>query len=140
MQKGEEEKNAYLKLTAGNVDENSVKLLDVAGIDAGKTLFKANCVACHGPEGQGLVGPNLTDTYWLHGGDIKDVFKTIKYGVVEKGMRSWKEDFSPIQMAQLASFVKSLGGTNPTGAKAPEGTLYDSKTGAVKSDSTVASK
>jgi cytochrome c oxidase cbb3-type subunit 3 len=140
MQKGEEEKNAYLKLTASNVDENSVKLLDVAGIDAGKTLFKTNCVACHGPEGQGLVGPNLTDTYWIHGGDIKDVFKTIKYGWPEKGMRSWKEDFSPIQIAQLASFVKSLGGTSPANPKAPEGTLFDDKAGAAKTDSSVAAK
>lgn len=140
MQKGEEEKNAYLKLSANNVDENSVKLLDVAGIDAGKALFKANCVACHGPEGQGLVGPNLTDTYWLHGGNIKDVFKTIKYGVVEKGMRSWKEDFSPIQIAQLASYVKSLAGSNPAGPKAPEGTQYDDKTAGAPGDSTVAAK
>ena len=125
IQKADAEKEAYLKLSANNVDENSVKVLDAAGVDAGKALFTSNCVACHGPEGQGLVGPNLTDNYWIHGGDIKDVFKTIKYGYPDKGMRSWKEDFSPVQMAQLASFVKSIKGTNPPGPKEAQGTLFE---------------
>ncbi len=126
MKIADEEKTAYLAKSANNVDENSVVMLDAASIASGKALFTANCVACHGTAGEGnTVGPNLTDTYWIHGGKINDVFKTIKYGVVEKGMRSWKEDFSPIQMAQLASFVKSLKGTNPPNAKAPQGDLYD---------------
>jgi cytochrome c oxidase cbb3-type subunit 3 len=101
-------------------------------------LFTQNCVACHGPEGGGnAVGPNLTDTYWLHGGDIKDVFKTIKYGWPEKGMRSWKEDFSPVQIAQLASFVKNLAGTHPADAKEPQGELFNDGE-APKTDSSVA--
>ena len=54
----------------------------------------------------GQVGPNLTDEYWLHGGSVQDIFKTIKYGWPEKGMKSWKDDFSPRQMAQLTSYVK----------------------------------
>ena len=141
MQKAEAEKEAYLKLSANNVDENSVKLVDVTGIEAGKALFTTNCVACHGAEGQGLVGPNLTDNYWIHGGDIKDVFKTIKYGYPDKGMRSWKEDFSPIQMAQLASFVKSIKGTNPATPKEPQGTLFEENaTGNAVPDSTVSVK
>lgn len=140
MEKAEVEKAAYLKLTASNVDENSVKLLDAAGIDAGKTLFTTNCVACHGPEGGGLVGPNLTDAYWLHGGDIKAVFKTIKYGWPDKGMRSWKDDFSPVQIAQLASFVKSLQGSHPSNPKEPQGTLSGDTEVAPKADSAVAAK
>jgi cytochrome c oxidase cbb3-type subunit 3 len=139
MEKAEVEKQAYLSLSANNVDENSVKKLDESGIASGKALFTQNCVACHGAEGQGnAVGPNLTDTYWLHGGDIKDVFKTIKYGWPEKGMRSWKEDFSPTQLAELASFVKSLKGTTPPDAKEPQGELFIDTDDMAKPDSSSA--
>ncbi len=126
IKKGEAEKAAYLAKTAGNVDENTVTMLDAAGIASGKTLFAANCIACHGNAGEGnAVGPNLTDDYWLHGGSINDIFKTIKYGVTEKGMRSWKDDLSPVQMAQLSSYIKSLKGTNPANAKEPQGELFE---------------
>ena len=86
-------KAAYLAKSANLVDESNVKMMDEAGVASGKALFTQNCVACHGPEGQGAaVGPNLSDTYWLHGGSIQDVFKSIKYGWPDKGMRSWQED------------------------------------------------
>ncbi len=114
----------YLKNQKDNVDENTVVMLNADGISSGAALFKINCVACHGTQGQGGVGPNLTDDYWLHGGGIKDVFKTIKYGWQEKGMKSWKDDFSPVQIAQLASFVKSIKGTKPPTPKEPQGDLY----------------
>ncbi|MBW8686046.1 cbb3-type cytochrome c oxidase N-terminal domain-containing protein [Chitinophaga rhizophila] len=119
-----EAKEEYLKNAANNIDENNVTLLtgadDIAG---GQKLFAANCAACHGAEGQGVVGPNLTDDYWLHGGQLKEVFSTIKYGVPEKGMKSWKDDFSPKQLAQLASYIKSIHGSNPPNPKEQQGTL-----------------
>jgi cytochrome c oxidase cbb3-type subunit III len=125
MVKAEEQKEAYLKKAAANIDENTVKLLtQAADIQAGKTAFESICAACHGKSGEGMVGPNLTDEYWLHGGSVKDIFKTIKYGVPEKGMKSWKEDFSPKQLAQLSSYIKSLKGTNPPNAKEKQGELY----------------
>ncbi|MFT3682163.1 MAG: cbb3-type cytochrome c oxidase N-terminal domain-containing protein [Ferruginibacter sp.] len=115
---------AYLKNQASNVDENTVKMLAGADIDAGAAVFKSNCVACHGDKAQGNVGPNLTDEYWLHGGNIRDIFKSIKYGWQDKGMKSWKDDFSPTQIAQLTSYIKSLKGSNPPGAKEAQGVQY----------------
>lgn len=114
----------YMKTAANNVDETTVKQLSGADIDAGKELFIATCAACHGKDGRGTVGPNLTDDYWLHGGSIADIFKTIKYGWVDKGMKSWKEDLSAMQIAQISSFIRTLKGTNPAGAKAAQGDLY----------------
>lgn len=125
-----EAKLAYLKKGANNVDENTVKMLDAAGIAEGANLFSKNCVACHGDKGQGnTVGPNLTDDYWIHKGGLQHIFYSIKYGWAEKGMKSWKEDFSPGQIAQLASYIKSLRGTNPPGAKEKQGELYVEEAG-----------
>lgn len=122
----EQQKEAYLKKAANNVDENTVVLLDASGIAAGQSLYITNCAACHGKAGEGSVGPNLTDDYWLHGGSINNIFKTIKYGIPDKGMRSWKDDLSPVQIAQLSSFIKSVHGTNPPNAKEKQGTMETS--------------
>lgn len=116
----------YLKNAANNVDENSVVMLDDAGIASGQKLFKSmGCTTCHGENGEGnSVGPNLTDDYWLHKGSINDIFYSIKYGWPEKGMKSWKDDLSPIQIAQIASYIKSLKGSNPPNAREPQGDIY----------------
>lgn len=125
VREAEIRKAEYLKNAANNVDESTVKLLTApADLAAGKAVFEGTCFACHGKHGEGGVGPNLTDEYWLHGGSISDVFKTIKYGWPDKGMKSWKDDYSPSQIAQIASYVKTLGGTHPDNPKAPQGTLY----------------
>lgn len=113
-----------MKLHASKVDENSATVLtDGAAIAEGKTLFMENCAACHGKLGEGGVGPNFTDEYWLHGGDVKSIFKTIKYGVPEKGMIPWQSQISPVQIQQVASYILTLKGTNPPNAKAPQGEL-----------------
>jgi cytochrome c oxidase cbb3-type subunit III len=136
MAQADAEKEEYLKSAASKVDENSVALItDAASLAEGKKLFATNCSPCHGANAQGVVGPNLTDDYWLHGGGVKNVFKTIKYGVQEKGMKSWKDDFSPVQIAELASFIKSLHGSKPAGAKEPQGDLYTEE-GKTTSDTT----
>jgi cytochrome c oxidase cbb3-type subunit III len=125
MAQADEQKAQYLKKSANNVDENTVKVLtDAADIASGAKVYGQNCAACHGKAGEGIVGPNLTDDYWLHGGSIKEVFKTVKYGWPEKGMRSWKDDLSPVQIAQVSSYIKSIHGTNPPNAKAQQGELY----------------
>jgi cytochrome c oxidase cbb3-type subunit III len=127
----------YLKKKGDAVDENTVKLLTSAeDIAAGKAIFldPAKCPACHGADGGGnAVGPNLTDDYWIYGGNIKDIFKTIKYGT-NKGMRSWKDDLSAKQMAQVSSYVKSLVGTKPANPKDPQGDLYKEEAAAPVAD------
>ncbi|WP_332732185.1 cbb3-type cytochrome c oxidase N-terminal domain-containing protein [Flavihumibacter sp.] len=122
--RAEKQQEEFLKKSANKVDENTVVMLDAGAIAAGKASYITNCAACHGQAGEGTVGPNLTDDYWLHGGRINDIFKTIKYGVPEKGMRAWQEDFSPMQIAQLSSYIKSIKGSNPANAKAQQGDLY----------------
>jgi len=115
----------YLKEKGEAVNENNVAYLsDAADIAEGKKIFINSCAACHKADGAGEVGPNLADEYWIHGGDIKSIFRTIKYGVDGKGMASWQSVYSPKEIAQLASFVKSLHGTNPPNGKAAQGTLY----------------
>ncbi|GAB4092826.1 cytochrome c family protein [Flaviaesturariibacter terrae] len=115
---------AYRLAAKDKVDEKSVTMADAAGVEAGKAIFQKNCFMCHGAAGEGGVGPNLTDDYWLHGGTINDVFHTIKYGYPDKGMQSWEKMFSPVQIRELASFVKSLHGSKPANAKAPQGDLF----------------
>jgi cytochrome c oxidase cbb3-type subunit 3 len=125
MNKADIEKEAYLKKAANNVNENTVTYLsDATALEAGKKLFVTACAACHAADGGGLVGPNLTDEYWLHGGGMSDIFKSIKYGWPEKGMKSWKDDYSPSQIAQLASYIHSIKGAKTAAPKEPQGELY----------------
>ncbi len=115
-------KQEYIKKAGNLIDENSVVLLtDKAKVEEGAVTFKAKCAVCHGDKGEGKVGPNLTDDYWLHGGDVKSIFKTIKYGVPSKGMVAWQNSMNGMQMQELASFILTLQGTNPPGAKEPQG-------------------
>lgn len=108
---------------AAKIDENSVKLLvsDTKVVGKGKEIFTGKCAACHGNAGEGGVGPNLTDEYWIHGGTINDVFKTIKNGVPDKGMIAWKATLKPDEIQSVANFILSIQGTNPANAKAPQG-------------------
>lgn len=122
-----EQQKAERARIAGNTItiENVVRLNDPTSIAAGKETYMKNCVACHGNLGEGSVGPNLTDAYWIHGGGIKNVFQTIVEGVPQKGMIAWKNQLSPKQMEEVASYVLLLNGTSPAGAKEPQGDLYE---------------
>ena len=136
MQEAAKVKEAYLAKVAAGVNENNViALTDASKIAEGEQIYTTYCVACHGAEGQGGIGPNMTDEYWLHGGDIKDVFKTIKYGVIDKGMTPWQEMLKPQEMQAVASFILTLQGTNPPDAKGPQGELYAPETEPSETDS-----
>lgn len=135
MAQAQADLDAYLSAQAGQVDERSVeRLTDAATLAQGAAIFKQNCATCHGQLGEGTAGPNLTDAYWLHGGGIKEVFTTVKYGVTGKAMKSWKTDLKPLEMQSVANFVLSLQGTNPPNPKAPEGEIWKG-TGGTPADS-----
>jgi len=134
----EAQKAAFLEKVAAKINENSVAVLtDAASLEEGKGIFTSSCAACHAADGGGGVGPNLTDTYWIHGGGIKEIFKTIKYGVPEKGMISWEKQLNPLKMQKVSSYILSLKGTKPAKPKEPQGELYEPKAVA---DSSVALK
>ena len=108
------------------INEETVTLsTESSELQEGKEIFSKNCVTCHAADGGGIVGPNLTDDYWIHGGGIKNVFKTIKYGVAAKGMISWQTQLDPSKMRSVASYIISLHGTKPAAPKAPEGTIWN---------------
>ncbi len=138
MAKAKAEIAAYQETQGNSIDENSVKLLsgDASAIANGKAIFDANCMACHGAAGEGTVGPNLTDEFWLHGGSINDVFKTIKYGVPEKGMISWQSTIKPKDMEDVSNYILSLQGSKPANGKAPEGEKHVADSATATSDST----
>lgn len=127
MDEHEEIRSAYLVRQADMVNEETVTVLaDASTLAAGKKIFQANCVACHAADGGGnAIGPNLTDEYWLHGGSVNNVFSTIKYGVIEKGMTPWQDLLKPTEMQQVSSYILSeLQGSTPAAPKAPQGELY----------------
>ena len=74
-------------------------------IAAGETVFKANCVACHGADMKGGIGPNLLNTVWIHGGKPEEIQHTITVGVPEKGMLTWGPILGPEKVAQVAAYV-----------------------------------
>lgn len=137
MEMGEAQKAKYLASRADAIDEKTVTILTAeADIAEGKEIYVANCLVCHGANGEGTVGPNFTDKYWIHGGSINNIFSTIKYGVPEKGMISWQSQLRPAAMQKVASYILTLQGTNPPNAKEPQGELYEPATTDVPKDST----
>ncbi|MGZ3723722.1 MAG: cbb3-type cytochrome c oxidase N-terminal domain-containing protein [Bdellovibrionales bacterium] len=88
----------------------------------GEAVYGAKCAVCHGPQLQGLIGPNLTDDYWIHGkGKLTDIIATIREGVLDKGMPSWEHQLPKSDIQAVMAFVASRRGSNPPNPKAPQG-------------------
>ena len=122
------EEAARQALTAdeGGFDESSlVASTDASVLEAGLKIYTRQCAVCHKADGGGSIGPNLTDNYWLHGSSINDIFIVVKNGVPDKGMIAWASMLSPKDMADVSSYILSLYGTNPEGAKEPQGDLVE---------------
>ncbi|MBV6511712.1 MAG: hypothetical protein FMNOHCHN_01196 [Ignavibacteriaceae bacterium] len=125
LKAAELEKSKISSVTYNITADNAKLLTDAGSLAAGKELYTKNCVACHGQNGEGLVGPNLADNYFIHGNTMKEVYLVIQNGVTEKGMLSWKAQFNPKQIEEVSSYVLSLVGTNPPNPKAPQGNLIE---------------
>ena len=93
-------------------------------VQKGKQLFEQFCVVCHGNQGEGNVGPNLTDNYWLHGYQPLDILGTVTNGVPEKGMAAWGDQLGPVRVQSVVSYVLTLLGTNVKG-KDPQGEFVE---------------
>ena len=100
-------------------------LLALAGkpseVGAGKTVFAAKCAVCHAVDGGGIIGPNLTDDAWLHGGTIDAIHTTVSKGVLAKGMPAWDKLLSSSELNNVVAYIWTLHGTTPAKPKAPEG-------------------
>ena len=95
---------------------------DHEALEDGKETYTTYCAACHLGDGGGMIGPNLADAYWLHGGTLPDIYRTITNGVLEKGMPPWGKTLKPKQLSAVVAYVATLQGTNPPAPKAPQGT------------------
>lgn len=101
-------------------------LADSDALAAGKEQYGAVCVACHGQLGEGLIGPNLTDKYWIHGdGGLEHILDSFRVGYPDKGMPPWGNVIPLDKHAPLAAYVISLQGTDPPNPKEPQGEIVE---------------
>lgn len=124
------EKAAAEAASAVTEADLAVLLADPAHVAAGAAKFATTCAVCHGPGGEGTIGPNLTDEFWIHGdGTLLAIHKTVADGVPEKGMPTWKKQLSPKDLHDVVAFVGSLRGKKVPGGKAPQGLAVPAKVG-----------
>lgn len=110
------------KLAAADVDEAKLMSMsqDAAIVAEGRGIFESNCATCHAQKGEGLTGPNLTDTYWIHGNSPKDLFVTVAAGWPKAGMPAWGLNLGPERIERVVAFVLSIKNTNVPG-RPPQG-------------------
>ena len=108
------------------IDEATLAAIvaDPDRVAAGAVLYAGQCAACHSPDGGGLIGPNMTDSYFIHGASNTDLYEVIRVGVPEKGMAPWESVYTTDERASLVAFVRSLEGTTPASPKDPQGELH----------------
>jgi cytochrome c oxidase cbb3-type subunit 3 len=108
---------------AANVSEDLLarNALDEKLVEHGADIFAHHCASCHSADGRGLIGPNLTDLFQLHGSTRMDMFTTIRNGVSGTAMPAWGEQMGPAEILAVATFATTLRGKNVAGGKAPQG-------------------
>lgn len=122
---------AKIEAIKGSAPKNEFSGSDLAAamgdqtkIEQGKNIFALRCASCHGEKGQGQIGPNLTDKFWIHGSKPSEVLMTVTKGVLDKGMPPWEGVLKPDELVAVVSFVHSIRGSNPPSPKAPQGTEF----------------
>jgi cytochrome c oxidase cbb3-type subunit 3 len=118
------DKQAEQLLALGEINETMLAGLttDPSMMNSGEKIFRAKCATCHGMFGEGGIGPNLTDDYWLHGSQLMDVYKTVREGVPAKGMLAWDRQLRPAELMAVSAYAGTLLGSDPPNAKAAQGT------------------
>jgi len=109
------------------VAEFQISLLtDAVSMASGKETWTKICAVCHLVDGGGLVGPNMTDNYWIHGNTVEDMFAIVTNGVIEKGMIPYKDQLSPKQRLEVVSYIiNEIVGSTPATPKEPQGELIN---------------
>ncbi len=115
--------DAQKLLAMGTLDDAQLEEMAKNGalVAQGKQIFDTTCVPCHGPGGGGVIGPNLTDEFWLHGAKPTEIIKTVRDGVVEKGMLAWGPQLGEEKVRAVTAFVLTLRNTHVPGGKPPQG-------------------
>lgn len=110
----------------GPVDAETLAALgsDPAMVSGGRAVFERNCTTCHGASAEGQVGPNLTDTSWLHGGSPLEIYSTIQAGVPGTAMPPWGDVLGRDGALRVTAYVLSVRNTHVPG-RAPEGTVVE---------------
>jgi cytochrome c oxidase cbb3-type subunit 3 len=110
-------------LAMGEIDEAMIVGLmdDESMMNGGRKIFTSRCATCHGLFGEGGIGPNLTDRYWLHGAQLMDIHRVVREGVTDKGMLAWERQLRPAELLAVSAHVGSLLGSEPPNPKAPQG-------------------
>jgi len=120
------DRQAEQLLALGEISENTLAdlMVDPSMMNGGKKLFQSKCATCHGVFGEGGIGPNLTDEFWLHGGQLLDVYATVRDGVPARGMLAWERQLRPAELLAVSSYVGTLLGSEPPNAKAAQGDQF----------------
>ncbi len=129
LQEFDSDKKALADLVKSNTPPRVYTAAELAAAEkdkkvlaAGADLYRAKCATCHLAEGQGQVGPNLTDNFWINGdGTTASMMQVIQEGVPDKGMPVWGNQLESEEIMNVAAFIRSLRGTHPPNPKAPQG-------------------
>jgi cytochrome c oxidase cbb3-type subunit 3 len=107
----------------GTIDDATLATLgrDPATVARGKAIFTTTCAPCHRADAGGIIGPNLTDAYWIHGSKPTNIFHCVDDGVPSKGMPTWGPQLGEERVETVVAYVLSVQGTNVPGGKAPQG-------------------
>lgn len=118
-----EEAGDEFEVTEVNIEENYVGIDE--HIEAASENYARLCASCHGDQGQGGIGPNLTDQHFMHGGTNVDIYEVLTDGISGQGMPAFAAQLSSEERAQMVAFIRSIEGTDPPDARDPQGEFIE---------------